>query len=206
MRRLSAEDDDTESIATAGRNVAKGQRHAFGHVGLAPVGRAEGHRGRGVEHQPGDQRPLGQVDSNVRLAGPGGGVPVDQADIVARLIGSHLGQLGARPVAGRELVAGQQASQAPPDRELECPEQRLRRRTGTGRSGRADDRQLAITGRHQALSARVGRGLEPPAWACLESADGAGIASEARSIRGGSTASRIVVSRSSALTSSARAW
>ena len=71
-RLAAAEGDHAEPVAAPCRDVADGQRDALGDVGLAPVGGAEGHRGRDVEHQPGGQRALADVHAHVRLLHPGG--------------------------------------------------------------------------------------------------------------------------------------
>ena len=91
----TAERHDPEAVAPLGREVADRDRDALGDVGLAPVGGAERHRRRHVEQEPRRQRPLGDVDADVRDRRPGGDVPVDPADVVAGLVGADLGQLGA---------------------------------------------------------------------------------------------------------------
>ena len=87
---LGAERDEPEPVPAPRRGVADRERDAFGHVGLAPLGRAERHRGRRVEDEPGDEDALGELDADVRLAGAGGDVPVDPADVVAGLVRAHL--------------------------------------------------------------------------------------------------------------------
>ena len=77
VRLARAERDDAEPVAAPGRDVADRERDALGDVGLAPVGGPEGHRRRGVEHEPRVERALGDVDADVRLARARGDVPVD---------------------------------------------------------------------------------------------------------------------------------
>ena len=47
---------------------ARRERGTLGDVRLAAVGRAEAHRRRRVEHEPGRHHPLGEVDAHVRHA------------------------------------------------------------------------------------------------------------------------------------------
>ena len=132
--------------------MAERERNAHGDVGLAAIGRAEAHRGRLVEHHPGDEHALGELHPDVRLARARGHVPVDQADVVTRLVGPYLRELAAAPEHVRAVIAREQAVHAPADRELERAEQRLRHRPGTGALRRLDDTECpqwghAATGR-----------------------------------------------------------
>ena len=120
------------AVAPLGREVADRQRDALGDVRLAAVGGAEGHRRRDVEQEPRGQGTLGDVDPDVRDRRPGGDVPVDPADVVARLVRPDLGELGATAEVVRPVVAGQQAADPPPDGQVERAEQRLGRRPGPG--------------------------------------------------------------------------
>ncbi len=123
--------------------MADGQRHALGDVELAPVGGAERHRSRRVEHHPRRQCPLADVDANVRLAHAGGDVPVDVADVVARVVGADHRQLGAGADLRRQVLAGHEALHASQDREVERAQDRGRDRAGAGALGRAlDGREL----------------------------------------------------------------
>ena len=78
-RLVVPERDHAEPVSAPRGHVAERDRDALGDVRLAPVGRPELHRGRGVEHEPGDEHALGEVLAHVRLAGAGGHVPVDAA-------------------------------------------------------------------------------------------------------------------------------
>src|SRR6185436_17704146 len=49
---LPAEADEPDAVAADGRGVADRERRAQRDVGLPPLGGAEGHRRRGVEHDP----------------------------------------------------------------------------------------------------------------------------------------------------------
>ena len=88
--------DDAEPVTAPCREVAERDRDAFGDVRLAPVGGAELHRRRDVEHEPGDEHALGEVDAHVRLARARGHVPVDAAHVVARDVRPDLRELRAR--------------------------------------------------------------------------------------------------------------
>ena len=67
-RRRSPKAIDAEPVAAPRRGVADRDRDALGDVGLAPVAGAERHRRRRVEHEPGDEHALGELDADVRLA------------------------------------------------------------------------------------------------------------------------------------------
>ena len=55
-----AEGQHPEAVAVPGCDVPERERDALGHVCLAPVGRAEGHRDRRVEQDPADEHALGE--------------------------------------------------------------------------------------------------------------------------------------------------
>ena len=150
-----AEGEDAEAVAALRGQVAQGERDALGHVGLAPVRGAEGHRRRLVEHEPGGQRALRHVHAHVRDHRAGGDVPVDPAHVVAGLVGADLGELrAAAQLVGAEL-AGDQAPDPPPDREVEGAQQRLGVGPGPGRAGV----RVAVRG----VGARVGAAITPTA-------------------------------------------
>ena len=113
------EGDEPEPVAAPGRRMADRERDALGDVGFPPLGGPERHRRRGVVDEPGDEHALGELDADVRLARARGDVPVDPADVVARLVRPDLVQLAAEPGEGRAVVARQQPVDAPSDRELE---------------------------------------------------------------------------------------
>ena len=124
----ATERDDPEPVAALGREVTDGDRDALGDVGLAAKRRAERHRWRDVEDEPGRQRPLRDVDPDVRDGRAGGDVPVDAADVVARLIRTDLGELEPAAEIVRPELAGEHAVDPTPDRQVERAEQRDRRR------------------------------------------------------------------------------
>ncbi len=175
-----AERDDAEPVAAAGRDVADRDRDALRHVGLAAVGGAEPHRRRRVEHEPGGQDALGDVHAHVRLAGPGGHVPVDPADVVAVGVRPDLRELGAVALERRAVVAGEQALHLAADVDVERAQERDRHRPGAGPVGRRSPRQ----GPRRAHAALV----------------------LARSTCGAGTAARTESRMLSGLTSSASAW
>ena len=166
LRRAAAERHHAEPVAAPARDVADGDRHALGDVGLAAVGGAEGHRGRGVEHQPGGQRALAHVHAHVRLAHAGGHVPVDVADVVAREVRPDHRQLGAGADLRRQVLAGHEALDPPQHGEVERAQDGGRDRPA-GRSGRArggsalarDVRRMRPRG---ALTAAALRAPSPP--------------------------------------------
>ena len=165
-----------DAVPAHAGGVAERERDAHRDVGLAAIGRAESHRRRLVEHDPGDEHALGELHPDVRLPRARGHVPVDQADVVARLVRPHLRELAAAPEHVRAVIARQQAVDAPADRELERAEQRLRHRPGTGALRRLDDTecpQSAVTllpaARARAAASRPpaapGRARRPPSAA-----------------------------------------
>ena len=141
LRVPVAEGDDAEPVAAAARDVADRERDALGHVGLAAVGRAEGHRRRRVEHEPGDEHALGELDADVRLAGAGGDVPLDLAHVVPGDVGAHLRELGALPEDRRAVVACEHALDPPADADVERPQEQLGHRPRAGRIGPRRPRQ-----------------------------------------------------------------
>ena len=108
-RLAAAEREHAEPVAAPRRDVADGERDALGDVDLAPVGGAEGHRGRDVEHQPRRQRALADVHAHVRLLQPRGRVPVDVAHVVAGVVRPDHRQLGAGADLRRQVLAGDEA-------------------------------------------------------------------------------------------------
>ena len=75
---------------------------------------------------------FGDVDADVRLARPRGDVPVDQTDVVAGHVGTHLRQLRTVAVEGRAVVTGQQSLHPAADRDVERPQQGIRHRARAG--------------------------------------------------------------------------
>ena len=94
---VPAERGDPEAVAALGREVADREGDALGDVRLAAVGRPERHRRRHVEQQPRRERPLRDVDPDVGHGYPRRDVPVDVADVVARLVRPDLGELVPPP-------------------------------------------------------------------------------------------------------------
>ena len=130
-----------EPVAAPRGEAADDERGALGHVGLAPVGRPEVHRRGVVEQEPGRQLAVRHVLADVRGERPGGGVPVDLADVVARLVRPDAVELEAVAAADAAVVAGHPATDATVQRQLELADQpvgdgarpRPGRRSGSGR-------------------------------------------------------------------------
>ena len=131
-----AEGDDAEPVAAPGREATDDEGGALGHVGLAPVGRPEVHRRGVVEQEPGRQLPVRHVLADLRDERPGGGVPVDLANVVAGLVRPDAVELEAGAVAATEVVAGHLATDAPVERQLELPDEPVGDRAGPGSGGR----------------------------------------------------------------------
>ena len=162
-RATGAVHDQPDAPGAADAEPPEHERDALGDVGLQPLGGAERHRGRDVEHDPRRHRPLGDVQADVRLAaGARGRRRVDVADIVADDIRPQLGELDPETDAGRAPVAGQRVREAARDRDVKRVDQRLRNRSRTlPRRGRLQQRlgHPAATGR-ASPTARV-RWCEP---------------------------------------------
>ena len=146
----SPERDDPEPVAAPRRDVADRERDAFRDVCLAPIGRAELHRRRRVEHEPRHHHALGELHPHVRLSRARGHVPVELARIVARRVRPDLRELRARAEQHRAVVAGEQPLDATPDRDVERAQQRVRHRAGPRAIRRglcakgAEDRHAAV--------------------------------------------------------------
>ena len=105
-----SEGDDAEAVAAPGGEPTDDERGALGHVGLATVGRPEVHRWGVVEQEPGGQLALRHVLADVRDHRPGGGVPVDPADVVARLVRPDAVEFHAVPPTETAVIAGHLAT------------------------------------------------------------------------------------------------
>ena len=127
---------DAEPVATPGGEATDDERGALGHVGLAPVGRPEVHRRGVVEQQPGRQLAVRHVLADLRDERPGGGVPVDLADVVAGLVRADAVELEAGAVAATEVVAAHLAADPAVERQLELPDEPVGDRAGPGPGGR----------------------------------------------------------------------
>ena len=142
-----AEREQPEAVAAAARDVTDGEHDALGDVRLAAQRRAEAHRGRGIEDEPGGERALGDVQPHVRLVHARGRVPVDQAHVVARLIGTHLRELHRDAERGRAVIAREQALDAPAHRHVERAQADSGTGPGPGRAavGGASARATSLT-------------------------------------------------------------
>ena len=163
-RSAVAEGGDCEPVAAPRSDVPERDRRALGHVPLAPVGGAERHRRGGVEQDPRHERPLGDEGADVRDAGSGRHVPVDQPHVVGRLVRPHLGELGAFAERASAVIAGEQSVDPAAHRDVEPPERRRRHRprAGTGRRalGTEKRRRRSCDHRLRELLVRRGHGLE----------------------------------------------
>ncbi len=86
---------------------------------------------------------------DVRDGRPSRDVPIDATDVVARLVGTDLGELESAAQVVRPELPGQHAMDPTADRQVERAEQRDRRRPGSGSLLRAVDRER---GRHAVCS------------------------------------------------------
>ena len=130
-----AEGDDAEAVGPSSDEATHHERRTLGHVGLAPVGGAELHRGGLVEEHPRGHLPVRHVLADLRGEASGGGVPVDAADVVARLVGTEPVELEAFAETAAAVVAGHPATDASGQRDLEPSDEVVRDRA-RGRDGR----------------------------------------------------------------------
>jgi hypothetical protein len=114
-----AEGHDAQPVASAARDVADRNRHAFRDIRLAAVRGTELHGRRGVEHEPGHEHALGELDPDMRFACARGDVPLDLADVVTRNVGPDLRELRALPEHCGAVVARQQPLDAAADADVE---------------------------------------------------------------------------------------
>ena len=155
----AAERDRAEAVAAACRRPADRDRDPLRDVGLATLARAEGHRRRCVEHEPGHEHALGELDPNVRTSGPRGHVPLDPPHVVAGLVRTKLPELGADAGECRPVVAREQAVDAPPDRQLERTQRRGRERSRPRLGGCPVRCERVDGGRHEAAASRRPRSI-----------------------------------------------
>ena len=173
------EDDDADPVAAAGQDEPEGGRDLREDEVLLAVDRAEPHRRRVVEQQPGGDLAVLDVLPHVGGVGARGDVPLDVAQVVAGLVLAQVGEV--EPVAAEQaaVVALEAAVEPAHDPPLELPEQSLRRQRGGLVHGEPP-------------------GLCPPGTPAWAGRSRSGVC-------GTGTESRIGVSRSSALMSSASA-
>ena len=129
------ERDHAEPVRAAGDESADDEGRALGDVGLAPVGRPEVHRGRLVQHDPGGQLAIRHVLADLRDEAAGRGVPVDPADVVAGLIGPEAIEVEPLAKATAAMVAGQPATRATGQGDLEATDELVRDRAGSRPGG-----------------------------------------------------------------------
>ena len=132
-----SEGHDPEAIAAPGDEASDDERCALGHVGLAPVRGPEVHRRRGVQDEPCRELAVGDVLADLRDAGTGRRVPVDPADVVARLVRPDAIEVQPLPEAAAAVVAHHPAADPAAERELEPSDQVVGDRPGTRSGGRA---------------------------------------------------------------------
>ena len=131
--------DDAEAISSSRGHVADRDRHALGDVRLAAIGGAETHRGGLVHHEPGHEQC--SASSTRRASGRCGPSRSSRSgDVVPRLVGPHLVELGADAGERGAIVAGHQSVDSATDRQIEHAQA-----LGTNRAG-----------------ARLGRGVFRP--------------------------------------------
>ena len=149
----------------ARRRAGDDLRDAFGDVGLQPVGGAERHRRRDVEHEPGREDPLGDLQAHVRDPGARAGRRVELAHVVADLVGPQLRELRAAADAGREPVAGKHPGAALRERQRERLDERSRDRPRPLARGRDVQRAVGAGASPCGLVVHGRRGARPSARA-----------------------------------------
>ena len=139
--------------------MSERERDAFGDVGLAAIGGAELHRGRAVDQEPRREGSLGDMHAHVRLVRTGRREPVDLAHVVARLVGTHLGELGGDAELARAELTAQDAVDASAHGQVERAQRGLGQRARARLVGSPRRREIGNTGHATAWRARSSRGI-----------------------------------------------
>ena len=122
---LAVEQDRADGVAAAGEQAGERRRQLGQHELLGAVDRAEAHRRRAVEQEPGRQLAILDVLTEERRVHPRGHVPVDVADVVTRLVLAQIVEVRADPAEDRPVVPLQPAVQAADHLPLEAVEDSL---------------------------------------------------------------------------------
>ena len=98
------------------------------------------------------------MDPDVRDGRPRGDVPVDPADVVARLVRADLGELGAAAQVVGAVLPGDEAPDPAPHRDVEGAEERLGCRPGSrlGLGARSREQRQAHAEMLAAVSCGIG--------------------------------------------------
>jgi len=99
-------DDDADAIALVTREPGEERCRFRSAYPLEAVTGTELHGGTGVQHQPEGAFPLLLEELGVHLAGARGDLPIDDAEVVAPLVGAHLIELDAATAKARTPGAG----------------------------------------------------------------------------------------------------
>ena len=141
------EDHQPDPVVALDGGVGEHRRHLRGHFVLELGAAAERARRRDVDQQHHGQLALLAVLLDVGEAGAGGDVPVDRADVVARLVLAHLLELHAAPLEGALVLAGEDVGDQPLGADLDrldlleqLRRQRLAEVDGGGSAGSLEHR------------------------------------------------------------------
>jgi hypothetical protein len=102
---VAVEEEQAHLVVVLDRGEGEQRGQLGGGLALGAPARAEVLRRADVHHQEHGQLALLVVALDERDAHPGGHVPVDRADVVARHIGPDLVELHAAPAEDREVGA-----------------------------------------------------------------------------------------------------
>ncbi len=91
------EGDEAQSVTAAGQERPSDRCEVGSLVALEHPGGSPVHRCAQIDQQPDVERSLDKSLTDMRPVGPGGDIPVDVADVVARLVLANFGQFEARP-------------------------------------------------------------------------------------------------------------
>ena len=113
-RPVEGEGVDAHHVAAHQGAETEGGRQLGRPMELGPR-----HRGRRVDQEPQGQLVLGVEQLDQQAVEAGQGVEVDAAKVVARVVLPEVGEVERRAVAGRTVLTGQPAGQAPPVDQLQ---------------------------------------------------------------------------------------
>ena len=119
-RHPSASDDHrSDPVGQTGGGQAEGRRQSDHDFALLPHGGPEVLAGRHVDEQPQVHLVVGHRVPDMKFAGAGRDVPIDQADVVTGHVGPALARFGPRSGKQTQVLSLDEAPEPPVDHQLE---------------------------------------------------------------------------------------